>query len=63
MHRLEQRGVEEFNEHVDTVLKMLDYANLERIWFEAKQQVVREGRRKVEQRNSNSTSSEHPIPE
>jgi chromosome segregation ATPase len=47
IERIETNAVEEFNEHMDTVLDMLDYANLERIWIERVQREVREGRRKV----------------
>ncbi len=45
--RIEANAVEEFNEHMDTVLEMLDYANIERIWIERVERDVREGRRKV----------------
>ena len=45
--RIETNAVEEFNGHMDTVLDMLDYANLERIWIERVQREVREGREKV----------------
>jgi DNA repair exonuclease SbcCD ATPase subunit len=45
--RIEANAVEEFNEHMDTVLEMLDYANLDRIWIERVEREVREGRRKV----------------
>ncbi|WP_058365435.1 archaea-specific SMC-related protein [Haloparvum sedimenti] len=31
---IEQNAVSEFNEHMDTVLDLLDYNNLERIWIE-----------------------------
>ena len=45
--RIEADAVEEFNEHMDTVLDLLDYANLDRIWIERREREVREGRRKV----------------
>jgi len=45
--RIEQQAIEEFNSHMDTVLEMLDYANIERIWVERAEQEVRQGRRKV----------------
>ncbi|WP_255197788.1 archaea-specific SMC-related protein [Halorarius litoreus] len=47
IERIEQGAVEEFNEHMDTVLELLDYANLDRIWLERVEREVREGRRKV----------------
>ncbi|MFD1588283.1 archaea-specific SMC-related protein [Halorientalis brevis] len=47
IERIEANAVEEFNEHMDTVLEMLDYANLDRIWIERVEREVREGRRKV----------------
>ncbi|WP_227377665.1 archaea-specific SMC-related protein [Haladaptatus halobius] len=47
IEQIEQNAVDEFNTHMETVLELLDYANLERIWIERTQQDVREGRRKV----------------
>lgn len=47
IERIEQDAVEQFNEHMDTVLELLGYANLERIWIEKVERDVREGRRKV----------------
>ncbi|WP_459194659.1 archaea-specific SMC-related protein [Halosimplex sp. J119] len=46
--RIETEAVEQFNEHMESVLEMLGYENLERIWIERKQQRVKEGRRRVE---------------
>ena len=45
--RLEENAVEEFNEHMATVLDILEYDNLDRIWIERRETDVREGRRKV----------------
>lgn len=45
--RIEANAVEEFNEHMDTVLEKLDYANLDRIWIERVERDVRDGRRTV----------------
>jgi chromosome segregation ATPase len=45
--RIEADAVGKFNEHMDTVLELLDYANLDRIWIERREREVREGRRKV----------------
>jgi DNA repair exonuclease SbcCD ATPase subunit len=45
--RIEEQAVEEFNSHMDTVLDILNYANLDRIWVERAESEVREGRRKV----------------
>jgi len=47
--RLERQAVESFNEHMDAVLDVLEYDNIERIWIERIGQTVREGRRTVEQ--------------
>jgi len=47
IERIERDAVAEFNEHMDDVLELLDYANLDRIWIEQVQREVREGRRKV----------------
>ena len=49
--RIEAEAVEEFNEHMETILELLGYANLDRIWIERTEQEVREGRRKVEKRS------------
>jgi len=49
--RIEADAVEEFNEHMDEVLNILDYENIERIWIEMVEKEVREGRRTV-QRNA-----------
>jgi chromosome segregation ATPase len=46
--QIEQQAVEEFNEHMDEVLELLDYGNLARIWIERIEKTVREGRRNVE---------------
>lgn len=46
--QLEAQAVEEFNEHMESVLDLLGYENLERIWLERKETQVQEGRRKVE---------------
>lgn len=45
--RIEEEAVEAFNEHMNTVLDLLGYANLERIWIERVEKEVREGRQKV----------------
>jgi len=45
--RLESEAVEEFNTHMDEILDVLNYHNLERIWIERTEKRVREGRKKV----------------
>jgi len=45
--RIERQAVEGFNEHMDSVLEILGYENLERIWLERIEREVRQGRRKV----------------
>ena len=47
--RIESEAVEQFNEHMESVLSILDYDNLERIWIERRQQTVTRGRRKTEE--------------
>jgi DNA repair exonuclease SbcCD ATPase subunit len=47
IERIEDGAVDQFNEHMNTVLGLLDYANLDRIWIEKMEREVREGRRKV----------------
>lgn len=43
--RIEADAVESFNEHMATILDLLDYSNLERIWIERKERDVRGSRR------------------
>ena len=45
--RIEADAVEAFNEHMQNLLEMLAYENLDRIWIDRSRQEVREGRRKV----------------
>jgi len=48
--RIDQIGadaVEEFNTHMEAILDVLGYDNLERIWIERLEQTVRQGREKV----------------
>lgn len=45
--RIEHQAIDGFNEHMDSVLSILGYSNLERIWLERVEREVREGRRKV----------------
>ncbi|WP_135822145.1 archaea-specific SMC-related protein [Halostella litorea] len=45
--RIESEAVEEFNEHIEQVLSILDYENIERIWIEIVEREVRQGRRKT----------------
>jgi DNA repair exonuclease SbcCD ATPase subunit len=49
IEQLEAQAVEEFNEHMQTILGVLEYENIERIWIERAEREVREGRRKVQQ--------------
>lgn len=46
--RLEEDAVEAFNENMATVLELLDYENIDRIWIERAERSVREGRRTVQ---------------
>jgi DNA repair exonuclease SbcCD ATPase subunit len=48
IEQLEAQAVEEFNDHMQTILSVLDYENIERIWIERAEREVREGRRKVQ---------------
>lgn len=47
--RIEQKAIEGFNKHMNTMLDLLDYDNFERIWLERKERETREGRRTVQQ--------------
>ncbi|CCQ33201.1 archaea-specific SMC-related protein [Halorhabdus tiamatea] len=44
---LEKDAVEAFNDHMETVLGVLEYDNLDRIWIERAQREVKEGRQKA----------------
>lgn len=44
--RIEKQAIEEFNEHMDTMLEILKYDNIARIWLEQIETEVRDGRRK-----------------
>jgi chromosome segregation ATPase len=46
IERIERQAIEEFNEHMETMLETLEYDNLARIWLERTETEVREGRRK-----------------
>ena len=45
--RLEEEAVTAFNEHMDSILGLLRYENLDRIWIERTETTVREARKKV----------------
>ena len=47
IEQLEVQAVSEFNEHMGTILSVLEYENIARIWIERTEKEVREGRRKV----------------
>lgn len=46
--QIEAGAIETFNEHMDAILEILEYENLDRIWIERVEETVREGRRKVD---------------
>ena len=46
IERIEKEAIEEFNEHMDTMLEVLEYDNIARIWLERTETEVRDGRRK-----------------
>lgn len=50
IEQIEEQAIEQFNEHMETVLDLLEYANLERIWIERTEHQVNQGRRTVSQR-------------
>jgi len=45
---IERQSVDAFNTHMESVLDILGYENIERIWIERTEKTVREGRRKVD---------------
>lgn len=46
IERTEQQAIEEFNEHMHTILDILEYDNIARIWLERIETEVRDGRQK-----------------
>jgi DNA repair exonuclease SbcCD ATPase subunit len=46
--RIEEDAVEAFNDHMASVLSVLEYDNIERIWIERREREVQQGRRKVD---------------
>jgi len=48
--RIEADAVEQFNDHMEQILSILDYDNIERIWIEIVEEEVRKGRRKTTER-------------
>jgi len=47
VERLEEDAITQFNDHMESLLEILDYDNLERIWIERTEEEVREGRKKI----------------
>ncbi|WP_254280597.1 archaea-specific SMC-related protein [Haloarcula marina] len=47
--QIEANAVDAFNEHMNAMLEILDYENLDRIWIERVEETVRDDRQKVEQ--------------
>lgn len=47
IEQLEENAVESFNHHMDELIDLLKYENLDRVWLERRQREVREGRRTV----------------
>ncbi|WP_136687378.1 archaea-specific SMC-related protein [Halorhabdus amylolytica] len=45
--QIEEEAVEAFNEHMDAILDILEYENLDRIWIERLEETAREGRETV----------------
>lgn len=48
--QIEADAVEQFNDHMEQLLGILDYDNIERIWIEIVEEEVRKGRRKTTER-------------
>lgn len=47
IERLEQESVEQFNGQTETILDLLGFENLQRVWIERRETTVEEGRRTV----------------
>jgi chromosome segregation ATPase len=47
IERIEKDAIEEFNDHMETVLELLAYDNLARVWLERRETEVRDGRQKA----------------
>ncbi|WP_336328589.1 archaea-specific SMC-related protein [Halovenus sp. HT40] len=46
IERIETQAIEEFNDHMDTMLDVLEYKNISRIWLERTETEVSDGRHK-----------------
>mgnify|MGYP000099500226 CR=1 FL=1 len=49
VNRIEEQAIEEFNAHMESVLSILEYDNLDRIWIDQVEKERRKGRQKVEE--------------
>jgi hypothetical protein len=47
IERVETEAVDEFNQHMATVLEVLGYENLDRVWIEQRDEQVQDGRQTV----------------
>jgi chromosome segregation ATPase len=47
VENLEEEAVQAFNKHMEDILSVLNYENLERVWIERVQREVRDGRQKT----------------
>ncbi|AHG02212.1 chromosome segregation protein SMC (plasmid) [Halostagnicola larsenii XH-48] len=45
--RIEADAIDAFNDHMESILAVLEYGNIDRIWIERRETSVREGRRTV----------------
>ncbi|MFC4357790.1 archaea-specific SMC-related protein [Halobium salinum] len=48
IERLEREAIDGFNDHMDDILSILGYGNIDRIWIERREEEAREGRRTVD---------------
>jgi len=51
VEQLEGNATEQFNEHMEQILEILEYENIDRVWIERTEEEVRSGRQKVKESN------------
>jgi chromosome segregation ATPase len=49
VEKLEDNAIEQFNEHMEKILKILNYKNIDRVWIERTKKEVKRGRKKVKE--------------
>jgi len=61
--RIEENAVDAFNEHMESILSILEYRNIDRIWIDRREKTVRGGGGRSRKPRSTCTSSGRPTTE